>query len=113
MKPETKLKLRKRVLMALRSILWTADEWLHAAELRLRDDLARSEGLPTVVRSAAKRGPEVGARTPARVTYQEWEARKSGVATTPQKGARPRRRAHRGAADFDRELREHFSRSAS
>ena len=109
MKPETKIYLRKRLLMALRSILWTADEWLHAAELRLRDDIARSEGLPTVVRSAAKRGPEDGARTPARVTFQEWEARKSGVNVS----ARPRRRAHRGAADFDRELRQHFSRSAS
>jgi hypothetical protein len=109
--PKNKLRLRKWLLMKLRSIVWTADEWLHAAELRLQDDLAMSKGLPAVVRSAAKRGPEktVGTVTPARVTFQEWEARKSGVSIS----ARPRRRPHRGAADFDRELREHFSRSAS
>jgi len=110
--PKNKLWLRKRLLMALRSILWTADEWLHAAELRLRDDLACISSLPTVVGSAAKREPEelVGTRSPARVTFQEWEARKSGVDVS----ARPRRRrAHGSAADFDRELRERFSRSAS
>jgi hypothetical protein len=119
MRPETKLKIRKRVLMALRSIVWTVDEWLHAAELRLQDDLASRhsslatvpKSLPAVIRSAAKRGPalSVGA-VPARVTFQEWEARKSGVSVS----ARPRRqRAHGSSADFDRELRERFSRSAS
>lgn len=39
MTPETKLKLRKWALMALRSIVWNVDEWLHAQELQLREDL--------------------------------------------------------------------------
>lgn len=115
--PRNKLLLRKRVLMALRSIVWTADEWLHAAELRLQNDLAASEkSLPALVHrvsSAAKRGPVASVRetpSPARVTFLEWEARKSGVSVS----ARPRRRrAHGSSADFDRELREHFCRSAS
>lgn len=113
MKPETKLYLRKRLLMLLRSIVWTADEWLHRAELRLRDDLAMSQGLPAVIRSAAKRGSEVEVKTPllpARVSFLEWEARKSGVSVSARP---PRRRAHGTAGDFDRELREHFCRSAS
>lgn len=40
MKPETKLWIRRRALMALRWLVWTADEFLHAAELRLQHDLA-------------------------------------------------------------------------
>jgi hypothetical protein len=40
MKTETKLWLRKKTLMALRALLWHADEWLHAREVRLRDELS-------------------------------------------------------------------------
>lgn len=39
MKPETKLLIRKRVLMTLRAILWHADEWLHRQEVKYRNDL--------------------------------------------------------------------------
>lgn len=70
-----------------------------------------SKSLPTLIRSAAKREPErSGETTPARVSYLEWEARKSGVVVS----ARPRRkRVHRSAAEFDRELREHFCRRSA
>lgn len=40
MKSKTKLWLRKRTLMALRSLLWHADEWLHRQEVKLRDELS-------------------------------------------------------------------------
>src|SRR5258708_3721908 len=40
MTPETKRWLRKKTLMALRAVLWHADEWLHAREVRLRDELS-------------------------------------------------------------------------
>jgi hypothetical protein len=112
--PRNKLRLRKWTLMLLRSIVWAADEWLHRAELRLREDLAASEqkSLRVVPQQRSKRGPEPGVEAePARESFLQWEARRSGVA--PIEKAKRRSRQHRGAADFDRELREHFSRNAS
>jgi hypothetical protein len=104
---KNKLLLKRFVARQLRKLVDLVDERLHAWEVSLRTSL------PAVIRSAAKRGPEVEAKTPplpARVSFLEWEARKSGVSVS----ARPRRRrAHQTSADFDRELREHFSRSAS
>ncbi len=112
--PKNKLRLRKWILMTLRALVWRADEWLHRAELRLREDLeaAKKLTLPTVVRSAAKPGlvREPKSHPLARVTFLEWEARKSGV--RPAVKARRGRQRH-SAADFDRELQERVSRSAS
>jgi hypothetical protein len=55
MKPKTKLairsllhvlrlQVRKRGLMALRALLWHADEWLHRQEIALRQDAATCPG---------------------------------------------------------------------
>jgi hypothetical protein len=49
MKPETKLWLRKKALMALRSLLWHADEWLHVQELKLRKNLSDRKEVPIPV----------------------------------------------------------------
>jgi len=100
MKPEIKLWLRKKTLMAMRSLLWHADEWLHAREVKLRKELdfRRAEatpvpaaaGLPTVERSKPRRQPE---------SFQQWEARRSGIAIVSKKEAR--RRRHTSASAFD------------
>lgn len=113
------------MLMALRALVWRADESLYRAELRLREDLAREGAaqvpgkgslgktltLPTVVRSAAKPGlvREPKSHPLARVTFSEWEARRSGVAPV----AKRRRRARSTAADFDLDLRERFERRSA
>lgn len=109
--PRNKLLLKRFVARHLRRLVDLVDDQLHAWEVSLRTE----KSLPTLIRSAAKRGPEapsqyMGTPPPARVTFREWEARRSGVSVS----ARPRRRrAHGSSSDFDRELREHFSRSAS
>jgi hypothetical protein len=102
--PKNKLLLKRWVAWRLRALVDLVEGRLHDWEVSLRTE---PKSLPAVVRSAAKREPEdwVGIRNPARVTFTEWEARRSGIRPTPK-----RSRQHRGAADFDRELREHFSR---
>lgn len=104
MKPETKLKLRKWALMAMRSVVWTVDEWLHTQELRLREDLEQLGSARGVVTSLPpKPRPQFGSgdgaasvkragelRAPAPASYSEWEARKSGIAVISKKSARRR-----------------------
>ena len=95
-----KLWLRKKTLMALRAIIWHADEWLHAREVKLRKELGfrRAEatpvpaaaGLPTVERSKPRRQPE---------SFQQWEARRSGIAVVSKKEARRRRQTSTSAFD--------------
>jgi hypothetical protein len=91
MKPETKLKLRKWALMGLRSIVWSVDEWLHAQELRLREDLEQLGSARGVVTSLPpKPRPQFGSgdgaasvkragelRTPAPTNFGEWVERSS------------------------------------
>lgn len=95
MKRDTKLKLRKWLLMRLRAIVWHADEWLHAEELKLRVDL-RELGTTKPVRAAGN-----GANAPRLAshgdcpthgeTFTEWEARRSGIAPVAKRKALRRR----------------------
>ena len=97
MTPETKRWLRKKTLMALRALLWHADEWLHAREVRLREDLS---GVPRVLPRSSPPGRVGSNPTPRSTseTFQQWEARKSGVAVVSKKEARRQRTT---AAGFD------------
>jgi hypothetical protein len=96
MKRETKLWIRKRALMTLRAIVWRTDDWLHGAEVRLREELAASEA----VGPQRSDRDEVRILTPAQSPHQKWEARRSGVAPVSKKSCQRRRRL--SAADFDR-----------
>lgn len=103
MKPATKLALRRRVLMTLRAILWHADEWLHRQELahrlqremlEIREDLAATQA-PA---QRANRAGMLRAPAPKTETFQQWEARRSGIAPI----AKQSRRRGVSAANFDR-----------
>jgi len=59
MKPETKLWIRKRALMALRAMLWHADEWLHRQEVKLREEIQGGAGDKPVHRAIASNRPTV------------------------------------------------------
>lgn len=66
MRRETKLWLRKKTLMALRALIWHADEWLHSQEVKLRETISLASAAVTVKQSreanlTAFRNP----RTPA------------------------------------------------
>ena len=119
MKPKTKLWLRKKVLMALRAIVWYVDERLHAAEVELRDDIAATQSSaqgayrPGVLRAAtatqlaAESGSSI--KIAAGCTSQA-SPRHSPVAMplstgkTLEEHATERRRYHyrrRSAAEFD------------
>lgn len=110
MKPETKLWLRKKFLMALRSLIWHADDWLHCQEVSLREEIAsreatRQTGRPgNVVSSSCVQSQARHTGEPSRIIHQEtfveWEARKSGVAVISKKEAR-RRREYTNATAFD------------
>jgi hypothetical protein len=96
MKPETKLALRRRLLMILRAILWHADEWLHRQELALREELERV----APARAEKIHSPNAGSTPAARSkveTFLEWEARRSGVAPVAKKS----RRRGLSAREFD------------
>jgi hypothetical protein len=74
MKKKLKLWLRKQALKTLRAVLWRADEWLHAAELRLRHDLAATavQGLGPVQQKRLASGGDSGA---SRIqTFAQWKA---------------------------------------
>jgi hypothetical protein len=96
MKAETKLKLRKATLMALRSLIWHADEWLHRQEVQLREDLCGRKTRSEV--AAPISAKPVAARTcltsetgrPQGETFQQWEARRSGIAVISKKQMRRR-----------------------
>lgn len=109
--PKNKLLLKRFFARRLRALVDFLDGRLHAWEVSLRAPI--EPVLPAV--SEAKRGPEKGSRQtiagPARVSFIEWEARRSGVA--PIAKVKRRIRQHYTAAEFDRELREHFSRSGA
>ena len=112
MKPETKLWLRKRLLMILRAIVWRADEWLHRQELQLREEI---DGIqksttahqrvetPEITCRPAKGSQGATRRAPHHETFQLWEARRSGVAPVAKKPACAGRSRRRGlsAAEFD------------
>lgn len=91
--------LKKGSLMMLRAIVWRADEWIQRQEVKLREDLS---GAPRELRTKCPRG-RVGSNPTPRSnheTFQEWEARISGVTVITKKEARCRRGLT--AAEFDR-----------
>ena len=95
MNPKTKLWLRRRLLMTLRAIVWHADEWLHRQELQLREELERAAPGRVAI-PIAKVGSTPTARSKVE-TFQQWEARRSGVAPMAKKS----RRRGLSAAEFD------------
>lgn len=103
MKDETKLWLRKKFLMTLRSLLWHADEWLHAREVELREDLSGRHQVPELAATSTGKtdqSQDMPHRAPGRSeTYLQWEARRSGIAVISKKQAREHRR--QTAAEFD------------
>ena len=96
MKTETKLWIRKRLLMLLRAIVWRADEWLHRQELALREELERAAP-GRVAKPIAEAGSTPAARSKKVETFAQWEARRSGVAPI----AKPSRRRGLSAREFD------------
>lgn len=100
MKQQIKLWLRKRALMLLGAMVWRLDDWVHRQQVKLREEIEFRSVLP----SAPKPAGEVlagtsHARQPE--TFQQWEARKSGVAVISKKEAR-RRRERVTTSAFDR-----------
>jgi hypothetical protein len=86
MKPETKLALRRRLLMILRAIMWHADEWLHRQELVLREELAAASPRRVAVREGTLVATPKCAHGPSQPeTFLQWEARRSGVAPIAKK----------------------------
>jgi hypothetical protein len=100
MKPETKLWLRKQFLMALRSIVWHVDDWLHRQEVKFRDEISVPVSLEPP-RPARPQGPTVSCPFP----FPEDELLRHRVRgriprrSQPQLVAKTRRRT--SAADFD------------
>lgn len=105
-----KLWARRVALRWARKLVDLADDRLHAAEVKLRNDLA-SRVVPVKQSLTAEhqqaearklipaRGEEAGSTGRRRETFQQWEARRSGVAPVSKKEARRRRALT--AAEFD------------
>ena len=125
MKPETKLKLRKWAISALRAVIWHADEWLHRREVKLREEIERSARRPDylapqlvrresdALRADTKHSPVRGCdgsvashngrraeRSKVTETFPQWEARRSGIAIVSKKDARRRRQTSSSAFDL-------------
>ena len=111
MKPETKLTIRRWSIRQLRKLLDFLDDRLHAAEVRLREDIAgtlvrheehhssRVGSTPTPRSSSpavafhappARAKASCGTSCTAGESFQQWEARRSGVAPVRKKSARRR-----------------------
>lgn len=108
MKSETRkrkfvLWLRKRGLMLLSAMVWHLDDWVHRQQVKLRNELSDAVPLrpaPAILRAGSE--PDRAAAR-ARVhfeNFEQWEARKSGVAVISKKEAR--RRGRLTVAEFDR-----------
>lgn len=107
MKPKTKLAIRRFAIRWMRKLLDVLDERLHDAEVRLREECAAARALVTPTRD---RGDTVEVFGVGRVppqrrieTFQQWEARRSGIAPVAKKPACAGRSRRRGlsAAEFD------------
>ena len=109
MKTETKqrikLALRRFALRWLRKAFDAIEDRLHAAEVRLREDLSLA-GVVGAGRSLIRCGTSnaivpspVERAASARETYTEWEARRSGVAPVSRKASHARRQRP-SAAEF-------------
>lgn len=87
------------VLRYLRKLVDLADDRLHAAEVRLRNDLALRQGEKPVAEKTCTASARIPAVSHRRETFQQWEARRSGVAVISKKEVCRRRAV--SAAAFD------------
>jgi hypothetical protein len=103
--------VRRWTIRQLRKLVDVADDRLHAIEVKLREEIAsRNDSVPARVSAAgcttgSSESPFRGAyesAAPVRKSenFQQWEARRSGVAPVSKKEAR-KRRERAGAAAFD------------
>jgi hypothetical protein len=92
MKPETKLAIRRWTIRKLRLLFDFLDDRLHSAEVRLRDECAEKSSLAEcgAATSARVKTSQADPPHPARESFLQWEARKSGVAAVSKKSARRR-----------------------
>lgn len=95
-KDAIKLALRRFALRLARKFVDAIDDRLHAAEVRLRNDIAGKCGIPSVERVATPHRPQLPA---THESFAQWEARRSGLA--PKRT--PRRRGVT-SAEFNRRL---------
>lgn len=123
MSPATKLAIRRFTLRWLRKLIDVADDRLHAAEVSFRKEQENRNSLPGSiprqgVGNAQPRGhasplaageTSTGSTHPDRCSpeslprtenFQQWEARRSGIAPISKKAAR-RRRERMTASAFD------------
>lgn len=93
MTPETKIAIRRWTIRQLRFLLDFLDDRLHAAEVRLRDEIANTN--PPAAFDAprperAKVARMKGATAAAGETFAEWELRRTGVRSLPRQSSRRR-----------------------
>src|ERR1043166_9741017 len=102
MKTETKLRLRKWARMTLGGIVWRVDEWLHAQEVKYRDEIS----IPVRVEPAGPTRPQ-GATVSCPYPFPEDEFMRHRIRGRIPRGRQPKRAAQtsrrRGmtAAEFD------------
>lgn len=102
-KQRIKLALRRFALRWLRKLVDMADDRLHGAEVKLRNDLSDLRERQHPSRAVSRTEDmlhQAKDERPESETYLEWETRRSGVAIVSKKQARRRRQL--SAADFDR-----------
>jgi hypothetical protein len=122
MKPQTKVFFRRFALRWLRKLVDLADDRLHVAEVRFREEIENQKMAPRVAQLSARMpqaGPKMAwpmkasiapepkelavaqtSQRPSSETFAEWEMRKSGVAPRSKKAAR-KHRERLTAAAFD------------
>jgi hypothetical protein len=101
--------VRRWTIRQLRKLVDIADDRLHATEVRLREELSMrpegansTQGLPLPPHAEAKSAEVFAAGATKHEDFQQWEARRSGIAPISKKAARQRReKAHMTAAAFD------------
>jgi hypothetical protein len=100
--------VRRWTIRQLRKLVDVADDRLHAVEVTLRNDLSvRNEApKPAATRIGdAEQSQDMPRRVSGRAeseNFQQWEARRSGIAPISKKAARQRReKARMTAAAFD------------
>jgi hypothetical protein len=91
---------KKRGLMLLSAIVWRLDDWIHAQQVKLQNELAGAKRQP-ILRAGSVPGPAAARAGAHRETFLQWEARKSGVTVISKKEAR-RHRERVTASGFDR-----------
>ena len=91
-KKKINLWLRRWALRKLRLWFDAADDRLHTAEVHLREELAdqQSPAVSLVVAPPVRAKVALLEAEPAGETFEQWEARKSGITPKPKRVARRR-----------------------